>query len=192
MIDNQVYLLGYVVSGFKFFHEFKGEKFFEFLVEVERSSGTTDTLPVVISERLIDVNKNIINHPIYIEGSFRSRNIKQDNKTHLSLYVFADDAYTTDETHSINRIILNGYVCKEPTYRKTPFGRTISDLIVASNRRFGKTDYLPCVAWGRTAIVASTLNVGSYVAIEGRIQSREYTKDNERRIAYEVSIIEMQ
>lgn len=191
MENNQVTLLGCACSDFEFSHEMYGEKFFQIMISIERTSGTTDIIPVVASERLIDVSGSYGDKYIYVEGQFRSYNMDDGKKKHLMLFVFASCIYTTNETESINQILLDGYICKEPTFRKTPFGREITDLIIASNRQYGKSDYIPCISWGRNAFFASSFLIGQHVSLEGRIQSREYMKNDETRIAYEVSIVKL-
>jgi len=194
--SNSVTLIGCMADDddepeFIFSHEINGERFFSFTLEVERISDTKDYIPIIISERLIDKNYTYANIPLCIEGQFRSFNQKDEAKVKQVLYVFAQRIYSTDECN-VNEIAINGYVCKEPTYRKTPLGREITDLMLAVPRLCGKTDYIPCICWGRNAVYASNFEVGLPVRVSGRIQSREYTKNidgvSEVRMAYEVSV----
>jgi len=193
--NNAATLIGCLVtndenSEFLFSHEVNGEKFYSFTLEVERISNTKDCIPIIVSERLIDKNHTYADMPLCVEGQFRSYNKKSETKVHQILYFFAQHIYPIDEPH-MNEICINGFVCKEPIYRTTPFGREITDLMLAVPRLCGKTDYIPCICWGRNAIFASSFPVGTQVQIAGRIQSREYTKiiDNiaEIRTAYEIS-----
>ena len=196
--SNHVKLQGEVVSGFTFAYDVFGEKFYSFDLSVSRLSGFNDTIPVVVSERLMDVNEDWIGQFIKIDGQFRSYNAHgEDGKSRLLLNAFAREVELADEQATsdsdLNKIYLNGYVCKEPVYRKTPLGREIADILVAVNRSYGKSDYIPCICWGRNARYASTFEVGTNVEIEGRIQSRSYSKkvsdtEVETRTAYEVSV----
>ncbi len=195
--NNSVTLIGEVASGFTFNHEVYGEKFYTINLDVKRLSGQADIIPLTISERLIDVNDNYIGSTLEIRGQFRSFNLRDQSRAKLVLSVFVREVFFleenfTDYTKS-NSISLNGYLCKAPVYRKTPLGREIADLLIAVNRPYGKSDYIPCIAWGRNAKYASGLFVATRLEIFGRIQSREYTKklsetDTISRIAYEVSV----
>lgn len=185
--NNQVTLSGCIASKFAFSHEVFGEKFFTAQLAVERSSGTVDLLPVLFSERIINTNENYINMCIRITGQFRSHNQPDEIKNRLVLYVFAQEYEWIDEG-STNSVALEGYICKPPIYRKTPLGREIADVMLAVNRPYGKSDYIPCICWGRNARYVESLVVGDYVRFTGRIQSREYFKNEEKRTAYEVSV----
>ena len=165
-------------------------------VAVRRLSDSVDYIPLMVSERLVDVTQNYIGETILVNGQFRSYNRHEEKKNRLVLSVFVREwefvDYIEDEVKS-NQIYLDGYICKETIYRKTPLGREIADLLVAVNRSYGKSDYIPCICWGRNARYASGFEVGSHVEVFGRIQSREYLKkigedETERRIAYEVSV----
>ena len=194
--NNQVTIMGEIVTEFEFSHEVYGEGFYIVEVSVERLSESVDYIPLMISERLIDVTQNYIGEKIMVSGQFRSYNRHEATRNRLILSVFVRELEfvedITDEVKS-NQIYLDGYICKEPIYRKTPLGREIADLLVAVNRSYGKSDYIPCICWGRNARFASAFEVGSHVEVFGRIQSREYIKKineeyAERRVAYEVSV----
>ena len=194
--NNQVSIVGEIVSDFRFSHEVYGEGFYMVDVAVNRLSNFMDYIPLMISERLIDVNADYRGQIIYVTGQFRSFNRHEEKKNRLVLSVFAREIEFTDEPGEdvkSNQIFLDGYICKEPIYRKTPLGREIADLLIAVNRSYGKSDYIPCSCWGRNARFASTFEVGTHVQIQGRIQSREYVKkmsdwESEKRVAYEVSV----
>jgi primosomal replication protein N len=195
--NNSVTLIGEVASGFIFSHEVRGEAFYLVNLAVKRLSEQADIIPLTISERLIDVTSDCMGRTLEVAGQFRSFNQQGENKKRLILSVFVRDVFFleedfTDYTKS-NSIILRGFLCKSPVYRKTPLGREIADLLLAVNRPYGKSDYIPCIAWGRNAKFASGLFVGTRMEIYGRIQSREYTKklsetDTISRTAYEVSV----
>ena len=172
---NQVTVVGFLASDFTFSHELSGEGFYTSTLEVERISGTKDYLPILVSEKLIDSKCTYVGRPVCVIGQFRSYNKNDGKDTHLILNIFAQDFYVTKE-QALNEISLQGYICKKPIYRVTPLGRQIADLMVAVPRPNGKSDYIPCVSWGRNAVLASQLDVGTQVTIDGRIQSREYTK----------------
>ena len=158
--------------------------------------GTIQSIPVMISERLVDVKKDYRGERVKIIGQFRSYNRHEEKKNRLVLSVFVREfEFTEEETDSVktNQILLDGFICKPPIYRKTPLGREIADLLIAVNRSYGKSDYIPCICWGRNARYASGFQVGERVSIQGRIQSREYVKklddeQCEKRVAYEVSV----
>lgn len=168
-------------------------------VSVDRLSDMVDIIPLMISERLIDVTKDYRGMKIEVSGQFRSYNRHEGlkNKLILSIFVrelqFVEDDDMPQEQSKSNQIYLDGYVCKPPIYRKTPLGREIADILIAVNRPYGKSDYIPCIAWGRNARFASTIEVGGHLQVQGRVQSREYTKkineeETEKRVAYEVSV----
>ena len=198
--NNQVTISGEITSDFIFTHELFGEKFYIIDVRVCRLSGNDDIVPVMVSDRLIDVNEDYKGLSIMVQGQFRSYNRHEECKSRLVLSVFAREIEFVDETpesSKTNQIYLDGYICKEPIYRKTPLGREIADLLLAVNRPYGKSDYIPCICWGRNARFASNFSVGTRCEIWGRIQSREYMKrlsdeDAEKRIAYEVSVSKLE
>ena len=195
--NNTVTLIGEIVSGFTFNHEVYGEGFYMVDLAVQRLSDQVDVLPVLVSDRLLDVSRDYSGLTVQVLGQYRSFNIVRGNKKGLFLSVFAREIYflsedRVDATKS-NSIYLKGFLCKSPKYRKTPLGREITDLLIAVNRPYGKSDYIPCIVWDRNAIYAAGFEVGSAVEITGRIQSREYQKrlegdSVETRTAYEVSI----
>lgn len=193
--NNNVTLTGTIESLFVYDHEAFDEEFYMTDIAVERLSGQIDHIPVVISERLMDVSKDWRGTHISVKGQFRSFNHHENEKTRLKLYVFVTELDITCAAADVgddNEIILDGFICKPPVYRKTPLGREITDLQVAVNRSYGKSDYIPCICWGRTAIYASGFNVGQRIKVYGRVQSREYVKkiseaESETRTAYEVS-----
>lgn len=192
MQNNQVYLSGQIASAPEFSHEIMGEKFYDTTVSVERLSGQSDVIPITVSDRLMEGQNFEIGNLIGLIGQFRSYNKIVDGKSKLVLRVFVRELCECDE-NAPNVIELEGYVCKPPVYRTTPFKREIADLLVAVNRAYNKSDYIPAIAWGRNARYASTFNVGDKIHLVGRIQSRIYQKtlDDgtvEDRIAYEVSI----
>ena len=201
--NNRVCIIGEVVSEFTFSHEVFGEGFYIANVSVNRLSDMVDVIPLMISERLLDVTKDYRGRKIEVSGQFRSYNRHEGvkNKLVLSIFVrelrFIEDDEVPEEQSKSNQIFLDGYVCKPPIYRKTPLGREIADILVAVNRPYGKSDYIPCISWGRNARYASGFEVGARVRIWGRVQSREYTKklsetECEKRIAYEVSISKLE
>ena len=192
-------MAGEIVSGFTFSHEVFGEGFYMVDVLVSRLSDTYDTIPLMVSDRIIDVDEDCIGRKVEAKGQFRSYNKHEETKNRLilSLFVreieFIDDEYISKPNH----IYLDGYICKPPVYRMTPLGREIADVLLAVNRAYGKSDYIPCICWGRNARFAGKLAVGEHVAIWGRIQSREYQKKigNDRvvsKTAYEVSVSKME
>lgn len=194
--NNMVTVIGEVVSAFTFSHEVFKENFYIVNLSVKRLSDQDDIIPVTISERLIDTAKDYKGCTMKISGQFRSFNRHEGNRNHLILSVFAREVNFIDEFTDYtktNQITLDGYICKPVIYRKTPLGREIADILLAVNRPYGKTDYIPCIAWGRNARYASALGIGFHMEIKGRVQSREYKKaisetENETRIAYEVSV----
>lgn len=199
--NNTVTLIGEIVSGFTYNHEMFGEGFYSADLAVNRLSEQVDVIPLIVSERLVDVSLNYVGSTMEVNGQFRSFNRIDGEKTRLELSVFVREAHLlsekfTDCTKS-NLIHLKGYLCKQPIYRKTPLGREIADLLLAVNRPYGKSDYIPCIAWGRNARYASEFLVGNRLEISGRIQSREYIKKlsdakEEKRIAYEVSVSKLE
>lgn len=185
---NKIILAGLVTEEPIFSHEVYGEKFYRFSISSSRQSGTQDVLPCVVSEIL---KKDIkAGTEVKICGNIRTRNVHENDKSHLEITVFAQDVLPYEEDE--NNVLLDGFICKEPTYRETPFGRQITDLLIASNRSYGKSDYIPTIAWGRNAIKTSEFEVGAKVKVFGRLQSREYVKrledgTEETRVAYELS-----
>lgn len=196
MENNQVVVMGEIVSGFSYSHEIFGEGFYMVDVRVARLSDSLDIIPVMVSERLVDVTEDYSGCAVVITGQFRSYNRHEEKKNRLVLSVFAREIDFVDEIQEsvkTNQIFLDGYICKEPVYRKTPLGREIADLLLAVNRPYGKSDYIPCICWGRNARYAAGFSVGDRCLVWGRIQSREYMKklsedDLEKRVAYEVSV----
>ena len=197
--NNQVSMIGEIVSEFTFSHEVFGEGFYMLDLSVKRLSDSSDIIPVMISERLVDVTEDYVGEFIRVSGQFRSYNRHEEKKNRLVLSVFARELEFIDEeveNAKTNQIFLDGYICKTPVYRKTPLGREIADLLIAVNRPYGKSDYIPCICWGRNARFASSFEVGGHAQIWGRIQSREYVKKldefvSEKRVAYEVSVSKM-
>ena len=198
--NNQVTIMGRVDSEFSFSHEVFGEGFYIVEVLVKRLSDSDDRIPLMISNRLIDVTQDYRGEYISVQGQFRSYNRHEEQKNRLVLSVFVRELEFMDEEpegSKTNHILLDGYICKEPVYRKTPLGREIADLLIAVNRPYGKSDYSPCICWGRNARFASGFEVGEHVQILGRIQSREYVKklsetETQRRVAYEVSVSKLE
>lgn len=198
--NNQVTVMGEIVSEFSYSHEIFGEGFYMIDVKVQRLSDSYDIIPIMVSERLIDVTADYKGVYICVNGQFRSYNRHEERKNRLVLSVFAREIEFVDEVEESsksNQIYLDGYICKEPIYRKTPLGREIADLLLAVNRPYGKSDYIPCICWGRNARYANGFKVGERCAIWGRIQSREYMKkldDDiiERRVAFEVSVSKLE
>lgn len=191
--NNKVYLVGEIVSDASFSHEVYGEGFYEFFVKVMRLSGQADVLPVTVSERLISSGDLQKGKTICAVGQFRSYNKIENGKSRLMLTVFLRELLEEEPEKNPNSILLSGYICKPPVYRTTPFNREIADVLVAVNRAYNKSDYIPCIAWGRNARFVKTLQVGDRVAVSGRIQSREYQKrlsetDVKTMVAYEVSV----
>ena len=191
--NNRVYLVGKVVSEPRFSHEVYGEGFYDVFLEVDRLSEQKDIIPITISERLFSDNTFTIGSTIALNGQFRSYNKFIDGKSKLMLTVFVRELVEPDGALNSNVIELTGYICKEPIYRTTPFKREICDCLIAVNRAYNKSDYLPCIAWGRNARFVSGLSVGDKPYLTGRIQSREYQKrlDDDSivtRTAYEVSV----
>lgn len=198
--NNQVNVYGEVVSTFSYSHEVYGEGFYMLQLSVKRLSKVYDIIPLMISERLIDVTKDYRGCYLEASGQFRSYNRHEENRNRLVLSVFVRDVHIDDVeqgSEKPNYIFLDGYLCKPPVYRKTPLGREIADLLLAVNRPYGKSDYIPCICWGRNARYASGFEVGEHVQLLGRIQSREYVKrisdtETEKRVAYEVSVSKLE
>jgi len=203
--NNHLVLVGKVTSDKRFSHEIYGEKFYIFDLAVPRLSGNADIIPITVSERLLSINDLAIDAKITVEGQFRSYNSYENEKNRLVLTVFAKEiTFMPDEEeleiskeHISNEVVLSGYICKKPIYRQTPFKREIADILLAVNRAYNKSDYIPCIAWGRNARFCQTIEVGTEVRVVGRVQSRGYEKKLEdgtvlNKTAYEVSIISME
>lgn len=199
--NNHLVLVGKIVSDKSYSHEIYGEKFYVFNLEVVRLSSTVDIIPITISERLLAGMDLKIGKKVSVEGQFRSYNNYENERNRLILTVFAkeieelEDVEVKDEV--TNEVTLVGYVCKKPVYRQTPFGREIADVLLAVNRAYNKSDYIPCIAWGRNARFCQNIEVGTEVKIVGRVQSRTYEKKHEdgtveTRVAYEVSVASME
>lgn len=191
--SNKVFLSGKVLTVPQYSHSIYGEGFYETHIEVKRLSEQKDILPVTISERLIQDKKIQVGSVISVEGQFRSYNKIVEGKSKLMLTVFVRDIIENDISQNPNNIELKGYICKAPVYRMTPFKREICDLLLAVNRAYNKSDYIPCIAWGRNARFVQSIKIGEKLIVNGRIQSREYQKrisdeQFDTRIAYEVSI----
>ncbi|MCI8342160.1 MAG: single-stranded DNA-binding protein [Firmicutes bacterium] len=189
--NNSLFITGEVVSETEFSHEVYGEGFYIFSLESKRLSGSGDILPVTVSERLLPPGGLNIGMRIGISGQIRSYNSYENKHSRLVLTVFAKEL-TVGENEDANEIFLNGFICKKPIYRTTPFGREITDVLIAVNRAYGKSDYIPCIFWGRNAKYVSGIDVGENMRIWGRLQSRIYNKKTEtgveERTAYEVSV----
>lgn len=192
---NRVYVSGIIDSDFTFSHKVYGEGFYSFIIKVPRLSEACDFLPVTVSERLIDRENMCVGREVWIKGQIRSYNTYFENRNHLILSIFVKEIGYEPETagENPNSVSLDGFICKKPIYRTTPLGREISDVLLAVNRAYGKSDYIPLIAWGRNAVFAKNLNVGDNIRIEGRMQSRRYQKkfdngETEEKTAYEISL----
>lgn len=200
--NNHLILVGKVVSDKSYSHEIYGEKFYVFDLEVVRLSSTVDIIPITISERLLTDFNLDVGKKVSIEGQFRSYNNYENERNRLVLTVFAKEISLAEENEEskdevTNEVTLIGYICKKPVYRQTPFGREIADVLLAVNRAYNKSDYIPSIAWGRNARFCQNMAVGTEVKITGRVQSRTYEKKFEdgsvqTRVAYEVSIASME
>ena len=198
--NNQVSIMGKIASSFTFSHQVFGEGFYLVDILVKRLSDSEDRIPLMVSERLVDVTQDYEGEYIMVQGQFRSYNRHEEKKNRLVLSVFVRElsfVEEADDSIKTNQIFLDGYICKPPVYRKTPLGREIADLLLAVNRPYGKSDYIPCICWGRNARYASSFEVGGHVLLWGRIQSREYIKklgenETEKRTAYEVSVSKLE
>ena len=198
--NNKVTVMGEIVSEFSFSHEIYGEGFYMVDILVPRLSESADLIPLMVSERLLDVKADYRGMNAKVSGQFRSYNRHEERKNKLVLSVFVRDWEFIEEverSEMTNHIELDGYICKEPVYRKTPLGREIADILLAVNRPYGKSDYIPCISWGRNARYANEFEVGSRCRVIGRIQSREYMKklseeQVEKRVAYEVSVSKLE
>ena len=198
--NNLAQVTGVISDKFVFNHEIYAEKFYTFTLRIPRLSGTDDSVRIMVSERLLACEDFRIGDKVDIEGQFRSYNsYEPTGENRLVLTIFAKDIRPSsgERGHNPNMLFLNGYICKEPVYRTTPFGREITDLLIAVNRSYNKSDYIPVIAWGRNARYAKTLSVGDNVNVWGRIQSRNYQKrlsEDEvvTKTAYEVSVNRME
>ena len=201
--NNYLTLVGKVTGEKSFSHEIYGERFYVFSLEIPRLSGNADIIPITVSERLLKEDTLQEGKKLLIKGQFRSYNSYNQQKSRLILTVFAKDLTEVEENEEenemikkdmvTNEVVLIGYICKKPIYRQTPFGREIADLLLAVNRAYNKSDYIPCIAWGRNARFCQDIEVGAQVKIVGRVQSRNYEKKyedgtSETRTAYEISI----
>ena len=194
--NNVATAVGIVETPAALSHSHRGENFYNFILKINRLSSIADHIVVTISEKLLGIVEILPGREIEISGQFRSYNNYNGEGNKLILTLFVHDIKEADEFSDMenpNRIYLNGYICKLPVYRTTPFGREITDIILAVNRPHGKSDYIPCICWGRNAKYASTLQVGDNIEITGRIQSREYQKkledgDSITKTAFEVSV----
>ncbi|MCL2321123.1 MAG: single-stranded DNA-binding protein [Oscillospiraceae bacterium] len=198
MLNNKIYLEGKVNSELTLSHEMYGEGFYIFEMEVPRLSDAKDDLFITVSERLLNNLDLKIGTEVVVEGQLRSYNKFVEGSNRLILTVFARNInYCTEKSKNPNQIFLDGYICKEPIYRQTPFGREIADMLVAVNRSYNKSDYIPTIAWGRNSRFCQTLKIGDNIRVWGRLQSREYQKkvsESEfiNKVAYEVSISKME
>ena len=198
--NNEVLIVGKAISELTYSHKVYGEGFYSFNLEVPRLSDSSDVLPVTVSERLLPTLGNIEGKVLDITGQFRSYNQYEEGKNRLILTIFALEIKEVPEEEmkkNKNTSYLSGFVCKDPIYRTTPFGREITDLLLAVNRSYHKSDYIPCITWGRNARYAQNLKTGAHIEIWGRIQSRSYQKKLETgeaisKVAYEVSISKME
>ena len=195
--NNHLVLVGKVASEKRYSHEIYGEKFYIFNLEVVRLSSTVDIIPITVSERLLTSINLSLGTTLKVEGQFRSYNNYENERNRLILTVFAKEIIEVNleenKEEVSNEVTLVGYICKKPIYRQTPFGREIADILLAVNRAYNKSDYIPCIAWGRNARFCENMEVGTEVRITGRVQSRIYEKKfedgtSEERVAYEVSI----
>lgn len=190
--NNSVVLCGEICSNFEFSHEVYGEKFYIAKIKVNREGGYSDIILFMISDRMIKID-DLSGVRASISGEYRSHNKHENGKSRLELFVFVKDINEVDDEFSdLNQVELVGYICKEPNYRTTPLGREITDFLLAVNRNYGKSGYIPCICWGRDARFLSTMKVGEQLKVVGRLQSREYAKhlsetEFEIRTAYEVS-----
>ena len=190
--QNYVELWGTVAQDCAFSHENHGQRFYKFPLRVERLSGQCDTLVIVVNESMTSLLCE--GEPVRVTGQLRSFNNKSGQGSRLVITVFAQAIEPGDGT-PFNRILLSGVLCKQPTLRRTPLGRSICDVILAVNRHYGRADYLPCIAWGQLALQVAEMSVGERLTLEGRVQSRTYTKllesGAEERTAFEVSIMQL-
>lgn len=193
MNNNKLQLTGIISKEPVYSHEVFGEGFYETMITVPRLSDQTDTIPMTISDRLISQNGIEVGDKVSVVGQFRSYNKLEGEKSRLLLTAFVRDVVSEDEIENPNHIDISGYICKQPVYRTTPFKREICDVLLAVNRAYNKSDYIPCILWGRNARFVQSLPIGTKISVSGRIQSRKYVKKlgndmSEERVAYEVSV----
>lgn len=194
MENNNVIIGGKIVEGIEFSHEIYDEKFYKFSILTKRLSEHEDVLPVIISERIIDLEEIQVGKIVKIVGQFRSYNMQTETRNKLVLSVFVKEIeFAEEDVLTLNDANFVGYICKAPIYRKTPLGREIADVLIAVNRTYKKSDYIPCILWGRNAKFCENMEVGTLVKVNGRIQSRSYEKKLEngeviKKVAYEVSV----
>lgn len=194
MENNNVIIGGKIVEGIEFSHEIYDEKFYKFSILTKRLSEHEDVLPVIISERIIDLDEIQVGKIVKIVGQFRSYNMQTETRNKLVLSVFVKEIeFAEEDVLTLNDANFVGYICKAPIYRKTPLGREIADVLIAVNRTYKKSDYIPCILWGRNAKFCENIEVGTLVKVNGRIQSRAYEKKLEngeviKKVAYEVSV----
>ena len=191
-IANQITLRGNLASAPEFSHENHGRQFYRFYLEVPRLSGAVDTLPVIAEKEVLEAAEAKESDMVTVTGQIRSHNLRNDGRRHLMIFVFAN-ALVCEDGEPLNEVSLEGFLCREPTYRRTPLGREICDVMLAVPRAFKRADYLPCILWGRTAQEASRCHTRDKIGISGRLQSRIYTKltedGAEDRTAYEISAL---
>ena len=191
-IANQITLRGNLASAPEFSHENHGRQFYRFYLEVPRLSGAVDTLPVIAEKEVLEAAEAKESDMVTVTGQIRSHNLRNDGRRHLMIFVFAN-ALVCEDGEPLNEVSLEGFLCREPTYRRTPLGREICDVMLAVPRAFKRADYLPCILWGRTAQEASRCHTRDKIGISGRLQSRIYTKltedGAEERTAYEISAL---
>ena len=198
MESNIAELCGAVLSELKFSHKTYGEIFYTFVLGIERRSGYIDEINIMVSERLIFDNTPRPGDYVEIKGQVSTYNELSEGRNKLNVVVFAKEIYMSENFgYNENYVYLEGFLCKEPLKRTSPLGREICDLMLAVNRMYNKSDYIPCIAWGRNAGYAESLGVGTKLSVEGRIQSREYRKKledgtSEVRKAFEVSIVKIE
>ena len=197
MENNFFRMFGKIISGFEFDYKVCNERFFRSKIEVMRLSGKMDVIPILVSEKLINPNENYIGKTAEIVGFIHSYNLRIKNENHLLISAFAKEIYIKESEEDVNEVYLDGYICKKPRYRVTKHGRDVSDIFLAVNRKHNKSDYIPCICWGKDAKFSGSMEVGTRLQIKGRIQSREYNKKIsedrfETKTAYEVSISQME
>lgn len=194
--NDMVTIAGMLTGDFAYSHELGGKRFYEANIKCDRLSGAEDIIPIFASEDVICAEENYVGKPLCIKGQLRSRNQTIENKSKLELFISAKSIKVVDAIEpgvNNNHVYLDGFICKKPIYRKTPLGREITDLFFAVNRPNGKSDYIPCVCWGKNAVLTGDFEIGDQCVIEGRFQSRKYEKKNDdgtvqTKVAYEVSV----
>lgn len=187
--DNKIELIGTIYNELTLSHITNGEEFYKFGLCINRKSGNVDIVQAIISEREFEIERLSQYNRVHIKGQVRTHNKIVDDKNKLEIYVFVTDLFDASEIeYDDNILLLNGFICKKPIKRVTPFGKNITDLMLAVNRSYGRTDYIPCICWGRNASYVDDMKVGSKICVEGRLQSREYKKGDDILIAYEVSV----